>query len=32
MKVTDSFDALLLFFVAAICIAGLAGFVLLFVG
>jgi|GEM_PF-7095783 len=32
MKLTDSFDALLLFFVAAICLAGVAGFLILLLG
>ena len=32
MKLTDSFDALLVFFVLAICIAAIAGTVMVLVG
>lgn len=32
MKLTDSFDALLVFFVAAICVAALAGFAMVLFG
>ena len=32
MKLTDSFDALLLFFVVAICLAGLSAFLVLLLG